>query len=123
MKTLTLAAALCLIPCAAFAGKEGAGPVGVGSATSGAVAISSAAASALAGSPTEAGGDTFLPSQAAQILLNAVQVESIAAVLRASAGAVVEGSIIKAPTTLTSGPGTIILDTSTGQLVVAEGTL
>lgn len=123
MKKLILVAALATVPGLAIAGKTGAGPVGIGSSTSGAVALSPAASNAMFDTPSEEGQFEFDPSTAGAITLQAGQIQSVAAILLGSGGTQT-GTIIKAPTTLAGdAPGTIILDTESGQLIVAEGTI
>lgn len=121
MNKLILAAVLASAPAIAIAGKSAAGPAG--SAISGAVALSPAAANAVFETPSEEGDYTFDPSKAGAITLAPGQVQSIAAILLGTGGTQ-NGTVIKAPTTLAGdAPGTIILDTESGQLIVAEGTL
>lgn len=123
MKKIILVAVLVAAPGLALAGKTGAGPVGVGSSAGGAVALSGPAANAVFDTPSEEGQFDFDPSTAGAVTLLGSQVQSVAAILLGSGGTQ-NGTVIKASTTLAGdAPGTIILDTATGQLIVAEGNI
>lgn len=123
MNKIILVAVLVAAPGMALAGKSGAGPIGTGSSAGGAVALSGPAANAVFDTPSEEGQFEFDPSTAGAITLLPAQVQSVAAILLGSGG-IQNGSIIKASTTLAGdAPGTIILDTESGQLIVAEGSI
>lgn len=100
----------------AYAGKTGAGPAGSGATVGGSVIMTTSATNALQNTPAD-----FVPGVAGTVQLTQEHARQLAAKLRKSDGAVVTGDIISAEITLANdAQGTVILDTETNTLTIAE---
>lgn len=105
---------------AAQAGSIGAGPAA--SAGPGVGSIVTPGSHVLLNTPVkDENGDRILPGNGGAVVLTGDQLAQTAEKLRAFAGAVVAGNVIKAPTVLADGtPAVIALNTRTGRLLVTR---
>jgi hypothetical protein len=117
---MVLAASLLLGAGAAHAGSTGAGPAA--SAGPGVGSIVTPGSHALLNAPTrDENGDRIRPGNGGVVMLAGDQIAATAEKLRGFAGAVVAGSVIKAPTVLADGtPAVIALNTRTGRLLITR---
>lgn len=104
----------------AHAGSTGAGPAA--SAGPGVGSIVTPGSHSLLNTPVkDENGDRVLPGNAGMVVLSGDQIAATAEKLRAFAGAVVAGNVIKAPTVLGDGtPAVIALNTRTGRMLVTR---
>lgn len=105
---------------AAQAGSAGAGPAA--SAGPGVGSILTPGSHALLNTPAkDENGDRVLPGNGSVLVLTSDQVALTAEKLRAFAGVVVAGNVIKAPTVLADGtPAVIALNLRTGRLLITR---